>query len=170
MKPAWDQLSDEFSSSSTVVVADVDCTGDGEPLCERFGVEGFPTIKSFSPPDTEGENYEGGREYEELKEFASTLGPGCSAATKENCSAEQLTELEALLAKPEADLEAELASLKQQVDTATTTHDELLKSLQEQYEASEGQLEALKKELSPRMKALRGALAKPAAATPKDEM
>ena len=45
MKPDWDTLADEFSSSSKVVIADVDCTGEGEPLCSRFEVEGFPTLK-----------------------------------------------------------------------------------------------------------------------------
>ena len=45
MKPDWDTLAEEFSSSSKVVIADVDCTGEGEPLCSRFEVEGFPTLK-----------------------------------------------------------------------------------------------------------------------------
>jgi len=169
MKPAWDQLSDEFANSKTVIVADVDCTGAGEPLCSRFGIEGFPTIKSFSPPDTEGESYEGGREYDELLSFASTLGPGCSAGTKENCSADQLAELEKLLQSPVAELESELAGLKEKLDTASSEHDELLKSLQAQYEASEEALGKLKKDIAPRMKALRGALAKPAGAN-KDEV
>merc|ERR1719443_995625 len=118
MKPDWDKLADKFADSSKVVIADVDCTGAGEPLCSRFGVEGFPTIKSFSPPDQDGEDYEGGRDLASLKAHAESLGPGCSAASKENCSAEQLKELEELLAKPAAELEAELESLKTQLDDA----------------------------------------------------
>ena len=89
MKPDWDKLASEFEGSSKVLIADVDCTGAGEPLCEKYGVQGFPTIKTFAPPDQEGEDYEGGRDYDELKSHADSLGPGCSAATKENCSAEQ---------------------------------------------------------------------------------
>ena len=170
MKPDWDTLASEFASDSKVVIADVDCTGAGEPLCERFGVEGYPTLKSFSPPDTEGEDYEGGRDYDELKAHAESLGPGCSAVTKDNCSAEQLAELEALMKTPAAELEAELQSLKSQVETATTTHDELLKSLQAQYEESEAALGKLKKDLAPRLKLLRAATAKPAAAAGKDEV
>lgn len=159
MKPDWDKLSTEFASSSKVVLADVDCTGAGEPLCSRFGVEGFPTIKSFSPPDQPGEDYEGGRSYDELKEFASSLGPGCSAITKENCYAKQLAKLEELMKTPQEELIAEVDGLTKQLDEASTTHDELLKSLQAQYEASEEALGKLKKDLSPRIKLLRAATA-----------
>ena len=71
MKPDWDKLASKYENNAKVVVADVDCTGPGEPLCQRFGIEGFPTIKSFAPPDTEGENYDGDRSYEALDEFAA---------------------------------------------------------------------------------------------------
>ena len=67
MKPAWDTLAEEFKDSKRVVIADVDCTAAGEPICSRFKVEGFPTLKSFSPLDTEGEDYDGGRELDELR-------------------------------------------------------------------------------------------------------
>ena len=58
MKPTWDKLADEFNSGSKVLVADVDCTAGGKDLCETYGVQGFPTIKYFNPPDEEGEDYE----------------------------------------------------------------------------------------------------------------
>lgn len=171
MKPDWDKLASEFANSDKVLIADVDCTGPGEPLCERFGVEGFPTIKSFAPPDTEGEDYEGGRDLEALREHASSLGPGCSATSKDNCSPDQLKELEDLLAKPEAELLKELEDLKTQLDDSKVAHDKLVESLQEQYEASEKGQAELKKELSPRMKMLRAATAKAAAPSgDKDEM
>ena len=86
MKPTWDKLADEFNSGSKVLVADVDCTAAGKDLCETYGVQGFPTIKYFNPPDEEGEDYEGGRGFDELKAFAEKLGPGCSASTIENCT------------------------------------------------------------------------------------
>ena len=49
MKPDWDKLAEEYAGSTNVLIADVDCTAAGEPLCERFGIEGFPTIKVFNP-------------------------------------------------------------------------------------------------------------------------
>jgi len=170
MKPDWDSLASEFSDSAKVVIADVDCTGAGEPLCERFGVEGFPTLKSFSPPDTEGEDYDGGRDLDELRSFAKSLGPGCSAVSKENCDAAQLAELEALMASPASELQEELTELKQKLTDAQSAHDELLQSLQQQYDDSEKALGALKKDVAPRMKLLRAATATAPAAADKDEV
>jgi len=40
MKPAWDQLGDEFAGSSSVAIADADCTAEGKAACEKFGVSG----------------------------------------------------------------------------------------------------------------------------------
>ena len=56
MKPAWDSLAQQFAKSDKVFVGDVDCTASGKELCERIGVQGFPTIKYFNPPDTDGES------------------------------------------------------------------------------------------------------------------
>ena len=97
MKPDWDALAAEFEGSSKVLIADVDCTGAGETLCQSIGVTGYPTIKSFEPPDTDGVDYEGGRSLEELREHAKSLGFGCSPSNKDACTAEQLVELEKLL-------------------------------------------------------------------------
>ena len=44
-------------SICTALVADVDCTTEGKPLCEENGVQGFPTIKWGSPDALE--DYEG---------------------------------------------------------------------------------------------------------------
>ena len=51
MKPAWDQLMEEFKDSKTAVVADVDCTVE-EELCSTHGVQGYPTIKYFMARQT----------------------------------------------------------------------------------------------------------------------
>ena len=93
MKPDWDRLADEYVDSKTVVIGDVDCTAGGKPLCEKYGVKGYPTIKTFSSTDTEGTAYEGGRSYDDLKKHAETLGPSCSVDHKDLCSAEELTSL-----------------------------------------------------------------------------
>jgi hypothetical protein len=50
------------------MVADVDCTAEGEPLCQEFGIQGFPTLKWGDPSDLQ--DYNGGRSYEDLKQFA----------------------------------------------------------------------------------------------------
>ena len=65
---------------------------DVKPVAQYFGVEGFPTIKYFNPPDEEGEDYSGGRDLDALKAFAATLGPGCSAAMLDKCTDEEKVE------------------------------------------------------------------------------
>jgi len=45
MKPDWDTLGEKYEDSKKVLIGDVDCTGSGKKTCERFGVEGYPTLK-----------------------------------------------------------------------------------------------------------------------------
>ena len=67
MKPAWDQLMEEFKDSSSVVVGDVDCTVETD-LCSDYGVSGYPTIKYFTAEtDEKGDAYNGGRDFDSLK-------------------------------------------------------------------------------------------------------
>jgi len=171
MKPAWDSLAKSFQGSDKVLIADVDCTAAGEPLCSRFNVEGFPTIKYFNPPDDEGEDYDGGRDEASLVEFAKTkLGPGCSSAQLQYCSDEEKAELEAVSKMTEEERTAEAAAIKKELEEKSTAHDDLLKSLQAQYDASNEALEELKKKLKPRMKLLKKAGTKAAADGGKEEL
>jgi hypothetical protein len=75
MKPDWDQLASEYESSGTVIIADVDCTAEGEPLCSKHGVKGYPTLKTFSSKSAKGKDYQGGRSLSALREHAVKLGP-----------------------------------------------------------------------------------------------
>jgi len=169
MKPDWDALGTEFEDSKTVIIGDVDCTADGKPLCDKFGVKGYPTIKFFNPPDEEGEDYKGGRDLESLKKFAATeLGPGCSVDAMENCSEEQKTELATYIAMDAAERDAKLEAMKKAIKDADDEHNELLKELQSKYKMSQDGLEKLREESGPVMKLLKAASPKPAAAEKAD--
>ncbi|KAL1500353.1 hypothetical protein AB1Y20_013016 [Prymnesium parvum] len=158
MKPAWDSLAAQFEGSSTVLIADIDCTGAGEPLCSRFDVEGYPTLKYFNPPDEEGEIYEGERDEAALLEFASTkLGPGCAIGQLQYCTDEEKAELEEVVATPAEDRAKELAQLQRTLKEKEAAHEELLKKLQDQYDASTEELEEVKESLQPRIKLLKKA-------------
>jgi len=171
MKPDWDSLGSDYADSNTVVIADVDCTAAGKPLCDKYGVRGYPTIKYFNPPDEEGEDYKGGRDLAALKKFVETeLGPGCSVDTKENCSPEQLKDLETYIAMPAAERDAKLTELKDKMKKAEDDHNELLKQLQAQFKESQDGLEKLKEDSAPVIKMLKAASPKAAAATGKDEV
>jgi len=172
MKPDWDALGDEYADSKTVIIGDVDCTAAGKPLCEKYGVRGYPTIKYFNPPDEEGEDYKGGRDLPALKKFVeSDLGPGCSVDSKENCSPEQLSELQKYIEMDAAERDAKLAEMKAALTKAEEEHNALLKNLQEQFKTSQDALEKLKEDSAPTIKMLKAATPKPAAAAAgKDEV
>jgi len=93
MKPAWDQLGDEFANSKTAIIADVDCTVE-QSLCSKYGVRGYPTIKTFTG-NPDGDAYEGGRDFDALKKFADeSLGPSCSNDNIDLCDDDQKATLE----------------------------------------------------------------------------
>lgn len=95
LEPAWSAIEAEQLGSDALVVAQVDCIGSGLELCARFGVKGFPSVLSFSPPDYEqGEVYDGSRDVESLLNFAAGLGPACSLTHPGECSADELLRLE----------------------------------------------------------------------------
>ena len=60
MKPAWGEFGKLHAKSAELLVGEVDCTdptGGGEALCERFEVEGFPTLKFFEAGSAEPEEF-----------------------------------------------------------------------------------------------------------------
>jgi protein disulfide-isomerase A6 len=149
MKPAWDQLGDEFADSTSVVIGDVDCTVE-EELCGKYGVEGYPTIKYFTgATDPLGDSYDGGREYDDLKAFADeNLGPSCSNDNIDLCDDDQKAILEkynamtaeerqkiideatATVEKAENDAQEAVKGLQAQYDKLMKDKDELIKSTQ----------------------------------------
>jgi hypothetical protein len=171
MKPDWDALGTEFKDSPKVVIADVDCTAAGKPLCDKYGVRGYPTIKYFNPPDEEGEDYKGGRDLASMKKFASTeLGPGCSVDAMENCDDKQKAELEKYIAMPAEERTAKLEELKKQMADAEEEHNALLKQLQATFKESQEKLEKLKEDAAPQIKLLKAASPGPKKDGAKDEV
>jgi thioredoxin-like negative regulator of GroEL len=136
MKPAWDKLGDEYKSSKTVLIGDVDCTKEQE-LCQKFGVQGYPTIKYFTGATAAtGDAYNGGRDYDALSAWAKdNLGPSCGAENIDLCDADQKAAIQAKQKLSDAELDAEIAAVEAELKAADTELEELLKSLQSQYEA-----------------------------------
>lgn len=103
MKPVWDKLMTEYESSETILVADVDCMGDGKDLCDKVGVNGFPTIKHGDPANLE--DYKGGRDDAALKKFAAGLKSSCNVVSLEKCDPEQVTAIKAYQDNTEEELQ-----------------------------------------------------------------
>mmetsp|Transcript_120100 Transcript_120100/g.383369 ORF Transcript_120100/g.383369 Transcript_120100/m.383369 type:complete len:139 (-) Transcript_120100:91-507(-) len=108
MKPDWDKLMEDFKDSPKALVADVDCTAEGQPLCEKHGVSGYPTLKYGDPGDLKA--YEGGRTYNDLKKFAEeNLGPTCGPGENlELCDAETKPKIEAYTKMSASKLEGKI--------------------------------------------------------------
>merc|ERR1719409_2146408 len=127
MKPAWDQLMGEFEGSADALVADVDCTGKGQPLCEANGVRGYPTIKHGDPANLE--DYQGGRSFDDLKKFAEeNLKPVCSPSNIDLCDDDKKKEISDLQALSEEDLDAKIEEKEEELKAAEKTFEEELKA------------------------------------------
>jgi len=113
MKPAWDQLGSEYAASSSVVVADVDCTVESS-LCGDYDVKGYPTIKYFTAesPAT-GSDYSGGRDFESLKKFVEDeLEVKCLLEDDSGCSDKEKD----FMAKWKAKDKAEATAQRERLD------------------------------------------------------
>jgi len=112
MKPAWDELGEEYAASSDVLIADVDCTAEGEELCTKFEVRGYPTIKYFKDGDTKGEDYQGGRDINSLKSFVEgNLERPCQVADSSKCTEKETKYIEKMKAKTSEDIKKQLDRL-----------------------------------------------------------
>merc|ERR1719359_2662999 len=133
MKPAWDKLMGEFAGNKDALVADVDCTAAGKPLCDSNGVRGFPTIKYGDPSALE--DYEGGRSFDDIQKFAAeNLKPMCSPKNIDLCDDDKKAEIEKFQAMSDDDLDAAIAAEEEKLEEAEKTFKKEVEKLQKKYE------------------------------------
>lgn len=135
MAPDWERLSNEWNGHEVGLVAEVDCTDpEAESLCEQFNVEGFPTIVYGDP--TAPEEYQGGRDYESLAEFAKkTISkPVCSVSKVEHCDPADRKIIEEILAKSKEDLLALADEVEKKVSVEQQSLDEFIDMINDQYD------------------------------------
>jgi len=170
MKPDWDALMEEYKGHESKLVADVDCTAAGKPLCDSNGVKGFPTIKYGDPSDLQ--DYKGGRDLASLKKHAEEkLVPMCSPAKLELCDDEKKAMIVKFQAMSAAELEKLIEAEGSKIKDAEKLFEEEVKKLQATYEGLQKQKEATIEEVTASglgiMKAVKAANAK---AGKKDEL
>lgn len=114
MKPAWDQLGDEYAASSSVLIGDADCTGSAKDLCDEHEVRGYPTIKYFSAETgPKGADYSGGRSFDDLKKFVEeTLEVKCLLDNKDGCSEKEKEFMDKWTAKSADEVKAQVERLQ----------------------------------------------------------
>jgi hypothetical protein len=133
MKPAWDKLMGEFEGHTAALVADVDCTADGKPLCDSNGVRGFPTIKYGDPNNLE--DYKGGRDFDALKKFADeNLKPVCSPGNIDLCDADQKAQIEKYQAMSADELAEAIKAKDKEGEDAEALFKSEVEKLQKTYE------------------------------------
>jgi hypothetical protein len=133
MKPDWDKLMDAFKDSATQLVADVDCTAEGKPLCDSNGVRGYPTIKWGDPADLQ--DYQGGRDYSSLEKFAKeNLKPVCSPTNIDLCDDEKKKQIEEYMALSISDMDDKINEYEKQLSEAEENFKAEVQKLQETYQ------------------------------------
>jgi len=133
MKPDWDKLMDAFADSDSALVADVDCTAEGKPLCDANGVRGYPTIKWGDPSNLE--DYKGGRDYDSLEKFAKeNLKPMCSPSNLDLCDDEKKAEIEKFLAMAGDELDKLIAESDKKIEESEEAFKKGVEGLQAQYQ------------------------------------
>jgi len=124
----------DFAGSATQLIADVDCTADGKPLCDQAGVKGYPTIKWGDPADLQ--DYQGGRTYDDLKKFADeNLKPLCSPKNLDLCDDEKKAEITKFQSMSAADLDAAIAAEEKKLEDAEEEFKTEVQKLQDRYSA-----------------------------------
>merc|ERR1719384_317212 len=136
----------QYADSKDILIADVDCTAAGKDLCEDVGVQGYPTIKYGDPNNLE--DYEGGRDLNALKTFAKeNLGPTCGPANLDLCDDDKKAQINKFMAMSASDLDAAIKEKDDEMKEAEKELEDLLKSLQAQYEAGQKKKDATKQEI-----------------------
>jgi len=135
MAPAWDTLTAAYADSKEALVAEVDCTAEGKPICDEAGVKGFPSIKYGDPTDLQ--DYEGGRTLEDLEKFADeNLKPNCGVNNIELCDDEKKAQIEELQALSEELLDDKIKAAESKIEEAEADFKALVDKLQKKYEKS----------------------------------
>jgi hypothetical protein len=162
MKPDWDKLMKAFNEDDARLVADVDCTAAGKPLCDQVGVRGYPTIKHGDPNNLE--DYKGGRDFAALEKFAKGLKPVCSPAKMDLCEPEMKEKILELQKLSAADLDKQIKEKEAEVEKAEKTFtdevDKLQKAYQKLQEDKEATITAVKESGLGLMKSVKAAAGK----------
>lgn len=140
-------------------------------LCSKYGVRGYPTIKYFTGSTAaDGDKYEGGRDFDALKEFVDTsLGPSCSSENRDLCDEEQLKALDAVLALTPEERAAQIKEKTEAIDQAEKTFKSEVDKLQARYKELMEEKDATIAAIQPGLRVLRSVKEAPKEAA-KDEL
>lgn len=137
-------MGEKFNYKTNAHIIDVDCTVDAaKALCDKYGVQGFPTLKYFGPGlAADGEVYEDARDYNGMQKFVKKKAKKpCNPSTLENCDKKDKTYIEEI---KDFD-DAKINELKEKMDSE-------LKELSDQHQEAKDLFEKQKEEAMATMK------------------
>merc|ERR1719471_1431766 len=147
MAPDWEKLSAEWEGNEIGLVAEVDCTAEGKPLCDANGVKGFPTIKYGDPNSLE--DYSGGRSFNDFSSFAKeNLKPVCSPAKLDLCDDEKKATIEKFMAMSSDELDALVTAEEKKIADAESLFETEVSKLQKKYESLMAEKDATQAEVT----------------------
>lgn len=137
LMPAWKTVAKEVADNASInkfaTMGRVDCTDDGnKALCSTYKIEGFPTIMYGSVDNLE--TYQGGRDEESLRKFASELRPRCGVGHEENCSDDETKALKELQKLDKTELQKRIDAHADESAKIEKTFEAAVKELQNTYE------------------------------------
>lgn len=143
LAPIWIDLADEFKDNENILIAEIDCTKkQSKILCRKEDVSGFPTIKYGDPTADKLVEYNGGRTFESLHQFAKySLKPLCTATNDEKCDDKAKELLDSYLSMSVGDLKAVLLDKEKEVLEAEKEYEAELEKLQQRYEVMTQELD-----------------------------
>ena len=141
LAPVWD----EFAEQTNVLVGKVDCTVHKD-LCQKHGVQGYPTLKYSNGYGFN--TYEKGRDLEALLKFVEdNLQNGC-LDDPNLCSEEETKELEKYKALSTEDIHHRLENNEAEKETTEKLFREHVQKLQDKYNVMQTEKADRLKELS----------------------
>lgn len=142
MKPDWERLGNAVTQEN-IVIASVDCTDpDAESLCEKYHVQGFPTLKTFF--NASSVDYNGERDFDSLWAYVTDMQRRCSANDTKYCSKDGLALIRSIQEASHETRERRLRHLTAFLETLDAEHEDLIQELHRRFEESTKNLAAQK--------------------------
>jgi hypothetical protein len=151
MADDWENLAERLQEEEkdNILIGKVDCTKEelGKPLCKDFGVTGSPTLLYGDVVDLK--EYEGGREYEDLKGFVDKKlnKPRCGVTRLKLCEPTKRKQLEDFIHIGLKNLEKRISSKEKEMEELDEEMQEFTLHLREKYRLAMREKEKKKQQI-----------------------